>query len=249
MATAKFQERYSIVGRLILVRHGQASAFTDDYDRLSEKGGRQARLLGEWWTERGLKISSVFFGPLKRQKGTAEIVIEELERSGIRVPGPVFIEGLKEIEADRIMAHFDRVKAEYPEMDRLIRAYGESNDHQERGTIFQEYFERGMLLWASGKAEAPDIESISEFRDRVLEALQTIMSSRRASGDTVVFSSAGPVTIMAGHLLGLDSIKTLELTFRLRNCSVTEFALISRGAVLQQFNCTGHLPADLVTIR
>lgn len=237
------------MGRLILVRHGQASAFTDDYDRLSETGGRQARLLGEWCVERGLEITSVFCGPLKRQKGTAEIVISEMADRGTRIPDPVFIDGLKEIEADRIMAHFDQVKAEYPEMDRLIRAYGKSSDHEERGTIFQEFFERGMLLWAAGEAESPDIESISAFRERVLESLEKIMESRSPEGDTVVFSSAGPVTIMTGHLLGLDNLQTLELTFRLRNCSVTEFALIRRGAVLQQFNCTGHLPAELVTIR
>jgi broad specificity phosphatase PhoE len=42
---------------LILVRHGQASAFEDNYDRLSSLGERQARLLGESWRERFSLVS------------------------------------------------------------------------------------------------------------------------------------------------------------------------------------------------
>lgn len=237
------------MGRLILVRHGQASAFTDDYDRLSELGRRQAELLGEWWKSRVSRVTAVYSGPLNRQKGTAEIVTEHLRQSGVQIPETVILDGLREIEADRIMAHFDNVRKEHPDLEQLISTYDGSNDLEERGSVFQEYFERVMLLWAKGKIDSPEIESLSAFQKRVIASLEVILDSYREQGDVVVFSSAGPVTIMAGHLLGLDNFQTLELTFRLKNSSVTEFALISRGPVLQQFNCTGHLPPDMLTIR
>jgi len=37
------------MGQLFLVRHGQASAFEENYDRLSSLGERQALLLGQLW--------------------------------------------------------------------------------------------------------------------------------------------------------------------------------------------------------
>jgi len=237
------------MSRLILVRHGQASAFTDDYDRLSDLGRKQSGFLGKWWIERGLEISRVYSGPLNRQRDTAEIVAGTIRRGGKEMPDPIVLEGLREIEADRIMAHLQAVREEHPKLDRLIRAYGAAGDREEKGSIFQEYFEEGMLLWAEGRVDSRGIESLSAFQARILESLKSILAGLSGGEDIAVFSSAGPVTIITGHLLGLDNFRTLELTFRLKNCSVTEFALTGRGPVLQQFNCTGHLPPEMVTIR
>ena len=39
---------------LYVVRHGQASFFTDNYDQLSPKGVEQSRLLGKYWKKSGL---------------------------------------------------------------------------------------------------------------------------------------------------------------------------------------------------
>ena len=37
---------------MLLVRHGQASWFEENYDRLSSVGEAQSRLLGELWAAR-----------------------------------------------------------------------------------------------------------------------------------------------------------------------------------------------------
>ena len=42
-----------------MVRHAQASFGTDDYDRLSELGHRQAGWLGEYFRYRGLTFDQV----------------------------------------------------------------------------------------------------------------------------------------------------------------------------------------------
>src|SRR4051812_50066490 len=72
------------MGTLLLVRHGQASAFEENYDRLSTLGERQARLLGESWRRRALKLDRVFAGPRVRQQRTAEIAAEA---GGLPAPG------------------------------------------------------------------------------------------------------------------------------------------------------------------
>lgn len=237
------------MNRLILVRHGQASAFTDNYDRLSDLGRRQAELLGEWWKERGVEAALVFSGPLKRQEGTAEIVGESFRKSWLPFPEPVILEGLKEVDADRIMAYFNGVREEYPDLERLITAYSASDRPEEKAVIFQEYFEQAMRLWVGGRADAPGIESLSALKDRVIKSLERIMDKPGERGDILVFSSASPVAIMTGNLLKLDDLQTLEMTFRMKNCSVTEFALEIRGPVLNNFNCTDHMPPEMLTLR
>ncbi len=68
---------------LYLIRHGQASAGSGDYDRLSSLGEDQSRALGELWAGRGLTFDRVFVGPLRRQRQTCEAVTEVY-----RQPGP-----------------------------------------------------------------------------------------------------------------------------------------------------------------
>ncbi len=57
---------------LLLVRHGQASLFTDNYDRLSELGLSQAEALGKFWLDRDIRPDSVYSGTLTRQRQTAK---------------------------------------------------------------------------------------------------------------------------------------------------------------------------------
>lgn len=237
------------MNRLILVRHGQASAFTDDYDRLSELGRRQAELLGDWWMERGLEAVRVFSGPLKRQIGTAGIVRDCFLDRGRAFPEPEVLEGLKEIDADRIMAHFNQSLMEYPQLERMVTEYRASGLPEEKAEIFQEYFEQAMLLWVEGKVNDPGIESLPHLRGRVVATMNRILDGPGEEGDIVVFTSATPVSLMTGSLLRLDDLQTMEITFRIRNCSVTEFVLTGRGPVLQMFNSTGHLLPGMVTIR
>ncbi|PCI45804.1 MAG: histidine phosphatase family protein, partial [Alphaproteobacteria bacterium] len=40
------------MAEIYLVRHGQASFNTDDYDRLSDRGRQQSEYLGQYFTER-----------------------------------------------------------------------------------------------------------------------------------------------------------------------------------------------------
>ena len=55
------------MGTLYLVRHGQASFGSDDYDRLSPLGQRQSLRLGEHWRAHGLHFDAVYTGTLLRQ--------------------------------------------------------------------------------------------------------------------------------------------------------------------------------------
>ena len=48
------------MGRLLLVRHAQASFLSQNYDQLSPRGETQARLLGEYWVKQNVVFDRVF---------------------------------------------------------------------------------------------------------------------------------------------------------------------------------------------
>lgn len=61
---------------VLLVRHGQASFGTDDYDRLSALGKAQSRALGVELSERCIEPARIVTGGLRRQQETALQLIE-----------------------------------------------------------------------------------------------------------------------------------------------------------------------------
>jgi len=81
---------------MLLVRHGQASWFEENYDRLSSVGEAQSRLLGELWAGRGMEVTRVFTGPRLRQVRSAELCGEAYSASGRHWPAPVVLEDFDE---------------------------------------------------------------------------------------------------------------------------------------------------------
>ncbi|WP_194861659.1 phosphoglycerate mutase family protein, partial [Dietzia sp. SYD-A1] len=71
------------MGAIHLVRHGQASFGSGDYDRLSETGHLQAELTGRDMAARGLRPDVVIHGGMRRQRETAQGLVKGL-REGLR---------------------------------------------------------------------------------------------------------------------------------------------------------------------
>ena len=59
------------MGSLLLIRHGQASFGTDDYDRLSPLGHQQAQWAADELVRRNVVPAQVRHGALRRQAETA----------------------------------------------------------------------------------------------------------------------------------------------------------------------------------
>src|SRR5262249_9030082 len=105
-APAPAEVRGPCVSTLTLVRHGQASFFSEDYDRLSPIGEAQSRNLGAYWVRLGETFSEVYVGPLRRQQRTAELVGEEFRRAGLRWPEPTVIAALNEYDLAGLLGRF-----------------------------------------------------------------------------------------------------------------------------------------------
>ena len=67
------------MGAIHLIRHGQASWESDDYDQLSELGYKQAGWLGQSWESSGFEPTWSVAGSLKRHAQTAVGVIDAID--------------------------------------------------------------------------------------------------------------------------------------------------------------------------
>jgi broad specificity phosphatase PhoE len=233
------------MGTLFLVRHGQASAFDDNYDRLSTLGERQARLLGEDWKRRGLALDRVFTGPRVRQQRTAEIAGDA---GGL--PPPVVVPELDEMQVEPLFReHMPDVVERHPHLGSLGDAMLAADGDHARARGFARLFEAVLQLWMRGEIHANGVESWLEFRARVRKGLGAVRADGRGKR-IAVFTSAGPVAAAVQLALGADDDTALSMAFRVRNSSYSQFLFAGERFSLASFNETPHLTdAALVTVR
>lgn len=199
---------------LVLVRHAQSTTFEKDSDRLTAAGERQAAALGEYWQRQNVHFDEVYTGTLQRHIRTAELA------------------GFKKYQA----------RAEFNEYDAqgILRAnpqYSPAENNRE----LQKQFEAMMPLWIDGTLDAPALESWTSFRDRVRRGLRTIVESEAPSRRVAVFTSGGPIGVAVQTVLQAPDRIAIEVNWRIKNCSLTEF-VFTRGRVsLDTFNATPHL--------
>jgi broad specificity phosphatase PhoE len=235
------------MSRLLLVRHGQARSFEQDSDRLSEPGEQQARRLGQWLKDCGVRIGEVWSGSLVRQSRTAHIA------------GQAFAANWPEVRTDARWNEYDApgvlakaaplLAAQDPAFSLLLEAAKAHRHTPEANRHFQRMFEVLMNRWAAGEIEAPGVESWQAFQTRVREALREIAAGPGEGRSVLIVSSGGPIATAVQTVLEAPPRMALDLNWRMRNTSITEF-LFTRGRVtLDLFNATPHLDPSLISYR
>ena len=199
---------------LVLVRHAQARAFEANSDRLSDIGEQQAIQLREYWRERGIQFDEIYSGTFQRHVRTAELAgFDAFERS----------EAFNEYDANGIL--------------RANPDFQPATDNRQ----LQKIFEATMPLWIAGTLNAPGIETWKEFRDRVLGGFRRIIKADRPSRRVAVFTSGGPIGVCVQTVLQAPEAMGIEVNWRIRNCSLTEFLFTRERVSLDSFNGTPHL--------
>ena len=229
---------------LLLIRHGQASFFGGDYDRLSPLGRLQARRIGEFLADAAPPPDRVFVGPLRRHRQTAEEAGSAfLARAGTW-PEPLLVEELAEHEAPAVMKSILA-------LDEASGNGGldmpEIHEPEARTRIIREYFRRWEQVsrrWIAG--EFPDLphEPWHRARARAARAL-TLMTADSGAGETrVAFSSGGLICMILGDLLGLDDQRVFDLSLTLGNGAIVEIRYSGTRRSLAGFNLRHHLAGN-----
>ena len=215
------------MGHLYLVRHGQASFGADDYDQLSELGSRQSARLGEYFADKGLQFEAAYTGTLKRHAQTLDGIclgLGEALQPGTRQ----VISGLNEYDGEAVIRAIAPHPLERPTTPELYR------DHFRM-------LRDGLTQWMNGVISPHGMPCYDDFVAGVFGALDVIR--KQHTGSVLVVSSGGPISTAVGHLLGTSPDTTIELNYRIRNSSVTEFTFTPKRHTLLTYNTLPHLDA------
>lgn len=207
-----------------LVRHGQASLGTDNYDQLSALGQQQARWLGQHLVARAAQRPvHLVSGQMARQIQTADAIAESLPLSSRAQMG-----AFNEFDFESVVLSWLEQNPGYPlaaspsaaELRRLLYS--------------------SMGAWAEGKLSLPEHkEPWPAFHQRVAGGWETLQPA--TDSVLMVVSSAGAIASVLRHVMRLDNAATLELNLQICNASVTRLVRTESGTALTGFNDVGYL--------
>lgn len=208
------------MAELVLVRHGQASFGTDDYDRLSELGWCQSRWLGEYFRERDAAFDLVVRGSLRRHTET--------------------VAGIAEGAGSAIAAVEDARLNEY-DSHALLGAHLKGRplpDTADRRGHFR-VLREAMYAWTEGTLAGQAHEPFDAFRARVLGAFGTlrVQEAKRI----LVVSSGGPISTIVASVLGMPWRGVVDLNLQTRNTGLTQLQAGTARIHFVSFNNVPHL--------
>jgi len=213
------------MGSLYLVRHGQASFGTDNYDRLSPLGVQQCERLGEYLRSKGRSFEAVITGTLVRHDQSYAAIARGL---GVQ-QAPLRLPGLNEYDSEAVVATV------HPE------PLPKATTHE----LYRHHFRvlrQGLQAWMAGQVQPRGMPSYAEFVAGVNAALDHVR--RQHSGDVLLVSSGGPISTAVGQVLGTAPEVTIDLNMRIRNSAVTEFVVTPKRHLLLSYNTLPHLDGD-----
>jgi broad specificity phosphatase PhoE len=232
------------VTTIFLVRHGQASFGSQNYDQLSTLGQCQGQVLGEYWSKIKFSFDAVYAGDMSRQQDTARAVLASMKRDDLPIQT---LSCFNEYAFEPILrAYLPLIGRENPDLaQQMPNIY---SDHK----LFQTVFGLAIAKWLDDvpHGNAP-FESWRDFFDRCVNGLNQIASAGHKR--VVVFTSGGVISVALRTALGLDDVTTFRQNWRIYNGSVHSFHKGRTDLSLLSFNNIAHLELteqkELITYR
>lgn len=212
---------------LYIVRHGQASFGSDDYDRLSPLGRRQAEVVGEYFRDCGIHLDAAYSGDLSRQQDTARLA---LAAQPATVPHHIDAR-FNEIENDvQIQLLAPLVIERDPAIKALVdKGLASSKDYQKVIAAVFNY-------WVSAECNEPRLQSWPDYSAGVVQALREVMQAQGAGKTVAIFTSGGTLATLVAHVLGFGGDKTYQFYEPVFNCSVTQLFYSGTRVSMSYFN-------------
>ncbi|HYL74979.1 MAG TPA: histidine phosphatase family protein [Bryobacteraceae bacterium] len=236
---------------LTLVRHGQASFLKENYDKLSELGERQSRILGEYWLRTGAVFDQVYQGPACRHLRTGEMVADVYRQAGAGWSDAVTLPELNEYAGIEVVRTFLPGLMETHEDIRVMEAeFRQAGEQDVAFRLFDKLFARITRMWVNEELDSPDIEPWKDFCARIDRGIGRIREGAGKNSRIVAFTSGGVIAATVRAALDLSPQKTLETSWTSRNASYTEFLFSPERFSLSSFNNHPHLEdEELLTYR
>lgn len=212
---------------IYLIRHGQASFGSADYDRLSPLGRRQAEVTGQYFKTCDIHWDAIYSGNLKRQVATARLaaISQEVKLT------PRIDSRFNEIRNEEQIEHLvpELVRTNHAVARLVAGGLKSSKD-------YQKVIDAVFNYWVSDAYEYRNIQSWEDYAAGVRAGLEDVMAEQGAGKSVAIFTSGGTIATMVAQVLGLPAEKTYQLYEPVINCSVTRLFYNANKVSLSYFN-------------
>ncbi|MNO68922.1 Histidine phosphatase superfamily [compost metagenome] len=236
------------MGSIYLIRHGQASFGSSNYDQLSPTGVRQAEILGTHLASLGIQFDRCISGDLQRQRHTAEAALGRIAEAGIAVPQLEVDSAFNEFDADAVIrAHLPDLLDAEPQALHIMR------NAAEHRAEFQRLFSLVVSRWISGEHEKDGLVSWQHFLEGVQDGLQRVLEQASGREKIGIFTSGGTITAMLQLVTRVPPLNAFELNWQIVNTSLSRLKFRGDELALASFNSHVHLELlkspELITYR
>ncbi len=220
-----------------LIRHGQASFGRTNYDQLSDLGHQQSARLGAVLQGRMPVFDKVCLGSMLRHKQTAQKCLNEFDHSVDQINAKVD-GGWNEYNHQDILAQY------HPEFitPESMRAFLKKQENPKKA--FEYHFNKAMERWIHAENEGGYDESWMTFTGRVHAALEQVLADTPHSKNVAVFTSGGPISLIAQSLLGVDQEQIMKMNWTLLNCGVTKVVSTNHRVFVSSLNDHSHFEGE-----
>ena len=252
------------MSELIFVRHGQASFGQKSYDKLSERGIEQVKILARHWQDMGEQFDCIYSGTLLRQRESAQELL-----SLVRGEPDKSIENpsLNEYNGDPLIRVYLRNHAasegRKPDREALMEDLMEDlgkdlgKDPRKDPRRFQELFEAATAKWIRNELQPTpgdtEFEYWDSFKSRVHGVVDELMASHSDGSKVLISTSGGVIAMAMQRVLQFPDEQVITTNWMVKNSSVTRIQYGNGKLSLVQFNNLAHLEkadmAHMITYR
>ena len=208
---------------ITLLRHGQASFGTDNYDQLSDLGHQQAYWLGQHLQGLGESYDRVLAGTMVRHEETTQGVL-----SGLGESIPIeYHPGLNEYDFQGLLTPLKKMAPDqWLETDNAKRDYYHN-------------MKLALRYWMNGIIQNDGKDSWPEFCKRIQTAFDD--ACQADAKRTLIVTSGGPIAVILTSVLQISEEKTRDLVLQIKNSSTSKLLYNRVDLTLDSFNDISHL--------
>lgn len=212
------------MAELVLVRHGQASFGSENYDKLSPLGHQQSKWLGEYFVSREMHFDAAFCGDLVRHKET----MSGIQSAFPKAPDHEILDGLNEFAFQNLLKKYVE---QHPD-----QAPSDKNNPKEIYRLLK----NAMRAWMQNEITGELPETWADFERRVADSLSHFQ--KYWSGKKVlVVSSGGAIAMAISQILNTAKETVIELNLQQKNSGFAHCHFNERSIRLTGFNFVPHL--------